>query len=622
MTETRLAAPEDRTLSPLTGYTRAHWIEILTRLVRGVAPHVNRETGIPHLPGDPAETALPRQLVNPGGPTEAFDRTMLLAALYMVAAGRSTIDGYDADIAELYRRGIVTCLDYAENRKSHPRFGSAGMLAMLIAPEQLVEPLGQATTQRLGEYVARRVGRRRRSESNLLLFSMMPAALLDRLGVEYDRDTLDGHFDRILSMYRGSGWFIDGWNRGFDHYNFWGFQFYLHAFMAFDPRWRNRYADRVREITAAHEATVPYYFGRDGGPIPKGRSLNYRFAILSGVAMAQMSGLNAMDPGLARRISSGCLKYFRDRGCVNDRGLLSIGFRGSNAAIGEDYTDTGAPYWASTGLTALALPADHPFWTAGEQPMPADTPGVKRCCIRGGEMVLKVDGDRGEARMLTVGEPFLHRNIWQAGSKYYQHAYSSTLGYALAGDLGGELPAGRTGLSADGETWAYRTWPRVVAMDATRARHEWDAWASLEGLTGKVVTESTFLDRGEIHVFWHTADEPRYLRVGGYAVRLDHDENVVADSRDGALVVTSSEAESILQPLGGSPAGEVAVRELRPREGFVHSHIFEGWSAFPVWTSAEPVAAGVKAAVYVDAARRGDRPGVDLCPPSAVEEVL
>ena len=619
MATTALSAPADRSNAPYTGYTRDHWIEILTRLARGVLPYVDRDTGIPKLPGDPAETALAAQLVNPGGPFEAFDRTMLLMALYMTATGNTTLDG--CDIPDLYRRGIVTCLDAAKQPRGYVRFGAAGTLAMLIAGEHLLDPLEDADRRRLGEHLSKYV-HRRKNESNLLLFSMMPAPLLDRLGVDYDRETLEGYFDRILSMYRGDGWFIDGWNRQFDHYNYWGFQLYLHAFMVYDERWRARYAERVREITRAHEATVAFWYGRDGGPIPKGRSLNYRFATLSGLAMAQRSGLNAMAPGQARRIASGCLKYFWEHGCLSDQGLLSIGYHASNAAIGEDYTDTGAPYWASTGLTAVLLPSDHPFWTDPEQPIPADTPGVKRCAVRGAQMVVKVDGDRGEARAIVAGEPFLHRSIWQAGTKFYRHAFSSSLGHALAGDQGPELSVGRTGLSADGTRWAYRTWPRVVALDERRVRHEWDAWTSLEGLTGTVVTETLILDRGEVHVFWHTDPEPRFLRLGGYAICLDHAEEPEEVAADGVCIVRSAQMESIFQPLTDGPAGTVTVERLRPRKGFQHAHLFGGWAAWPVWTSDAPVAAGVKVAVYVDAACRDGGPGVARCPLTAADAPL
>lgn len=605
--EKTLAASPDQALSPFTGYTRQHWVEIVTRLVQGVLPYVDRETGIPRLIGDPEETALAGQLRDPGGLNEAFDRTHLLVAVYIAATGRTTIDGYDGDVAELYRRGMKTFHNPASPHYRWNQGAAATTLAMLLAPTAFLDDLDDATrgylAERLPKIITRPTGR-----TNTLLFNMMPAAVCDRLGIEYDRAKLEDYFDQILSMYEGDGWFIDGWNAGFDNYNFWGFQLYLHAMATYDTRWRARYADRIREITALHQQTLPYYFGRDGGPIPKGRSLNYRFAVLSGIGYSELSGLASMAPGLARRISSGVLRYFWDHGCLSERGLLEPGYRGSNSAIGEDYTDRGAPYWASTGLVALGLPATHPFWTAEELPLPADTSGVKRCPIRGARMILKVDGDRGEARQLVVGEPFLHRRLWQAGTKYYQHAYSSTVGHALAGDRGPELAQGRTGLSADGVRWAYRTWPRVVRMDDRRACSEWDAWPAVEGLTGSVVTESFLLDQGELHVFWHTAPEPRYLTVGGWSVQIEHSEQPTVTSAGDAMAAASREMWSVMRMLAPSVPGVVVLEEVRPRPGFKHSHIFGGWAAYPRWTSRGPVASGMKIAVFVDAARRTESP--------------
>lgn len=601
----QLLTPEDRSLSPLTGYTRAHWLEIAGRLVAGVMRYVDRQTGLPILPKDPRETALDAQLRNPGGVYEAFDRTMLLAAIYAKAAGRTTVDGFEGDILDGYRRSMRHFLfggGIAKGDRFPFRAGS--ILAMLLAPELLVDPLDAATRRALAENLAGYVESQCK-DNNTMLFKMMPGPLIERLGGAYNRALLDDYFDTILSMYRGDGWFIDGWNRGFDHYNFWGFQLYLHALVLWDERWRGQYAERIREMTVAHERTVPCYFGRDGGPIPKGRSLNYRFAVNSGLGFSQLSGLGAMSPGLARRISSGCLRYFWDRGCLSERGLLERGFLAANTAVGEDYTDTGAPYFAATGLIALALPDDHRFWTAGEEPMPADSPGVKRCAMPGAQMVLKVDGDRGEARMITAGEPFFHRRVWQAGSKYYQHAYSSTLGHALAGDLGPEQAAGRTGLSADGVTWSYRTWPRAVEVTPTRVRSEWDAWPADRGLTGTVVTETLILDHGEVHVFWHTAAEPRWLTIGGYAIRLDHGERPMMDAPVGGLTVSGDAMWSVLAVLRSGP-GRFTMEEVRPRAGFLHSHLFEGWAAYPQWTSSGPVPPGAKMIAYVDAARRAE----------------
>ena len=376
----------DRGRSPFTGFTRDNWLQVLHRLVGGVLPYVDRQTGIPHLPGDPGEPAFAELLQYRGGEAEAFERTHLLMAVYIAATGRTRIEGYDGDIAELYRRGMDTFHDPKSEHFNWRHGASASVLAMLLAPREFLDALPAGSKAHLAEHLARFIHRDTR-DCNTMTFSMMPVAVLDRLGATYDRALMDDYFDTILSMYRGDGWFIDGWNRGFDSYNFWGFQLYLHAMMTYDSRWRERYAERVREITAAHEQTLLNWFGHDGGPIAKGRSLTYRFGAAAGIAYSQLSGLSSLNPGLARRMASGCLRYFWEHSCLSERGLLEVGYHGPNAALGEDYNDVGAPYWAAMGLVALALPEEHPFWSAPEKPLPADSPGIKRCAVPGAQMV-------------------------------------------------------------------------------------------------------------------------------------------------------------------------------------------------------------------------------------------
>jgi len=211
----------------------------------------------------------------------------------------------------------------------------------------------------------------------------------------------------------------------------------------------------------------------------------------------------------------------------------------------------------------------------------------------------------GEARALVAGEPFFHRRVWQAGSKYYQHAYSSSLGFALTGEGGPQLAAGRTGLSADGKTWAYRTWPRVLALDECGARSEWDA--AVEGLTGSVVTESRLLDRGEVHVFWHTATAPRYLCLGGWALQVPGGQSLRTETGPQRVTLLSETMWSTLEVLAlGEVEGEIIVEEVRPRAGFRQAHLLGGWAAYPWWRSRQPVAPGQAVAIFVDAACRGE----------------
>ena len=612
----QLRSLNDNKMSSFTGYTREHWIEITKNIVSGFMPYADPVTGIFKFDGDPEETALHRQLRAPGGIIEAFERVHMAAAAYIALTGKTNVPGYGGDFSEVFRTGIDTFTNpksrYFSRENPVRTFGSGTVIAMLIAPEKFLDTLPKTVKKNLAEILSHFI-HRKASDSNILLFSMMPAVILDRLGKKYDRSLLDDYFERILGMYRGDGWFIDGWNQGFDHYNFWGFQFYLHLFLTFDRKWRRKYGERLKEITRKHEDTVLYYFGKDGAPIPKGRSLNYRFAAVSGIGAAQVSGLSEMDPGIARRICSGALKYFWENGCLSKKGLIEPGFLGGNTCAGEDYTDYGAPYWSATGLIPAVLPKTHPFWTSEEKPVMADTPGIKRCLIRGANMVLKADGRRGEARMHSVGEIFKHKKVWQAGSKYFQHSYSSTVGYALAGDLGRELAAGRTGISSDGKRWSFRTWPRVLELDKTQSLSEWDAWAGLDGETGTVVTESKFLDNGEMHVFWHTSEKPKYLCIGGYAVQVAHGELPKTINGKKEISIKSKQMWSIMKVFSGVP-GKLETEKLTPKKGFKHSHIFEGWSVFTRWTSSRPVLPGVKIAVWVDAARRTEVPEIKKCP--------
>ena len=62
---------------------------------------------------------------------------------------------------------------------------------------------------------------------------------------------------------------------------------------------------------------------------------------------------------------------------MGENGLLNIGYLGKNQSLAENYIVPGDPYFAMHGLCCLLLPENHPFWTAKEEPMPADIAGGK-----------------------------------------------------------------------------------------------------------------------------------------------------------------------------------------------------------------------------------------------------
>jgi len=132
-------------------------------------------------------------------------------------------------------------------------------------------------------------------------------------------------------------------------------------------------------------------------------------------------------------------------------------------------------------VSPLLLPADHPFWTAREKPMPADNRNEVHV-ISGSQMVIRTDAGRGESRLYPVGSPRHNQTAWQTGIKYYQHAYSTVLGWAATGEQGLDLSAGRSGVSLDGKAWVYRTQPSPVFISE---RHNTSYWMADLGEIGR-----------------------------------------------------------------------------------------------------------------------------------------
>ena len=217
-------------------------------------------------------------------------------------------------------------------------------------------------------------------------------------------------------------------------------------------------------------------------------------------------------------------------------------------------------------------------------------------------MVLRVSPVDGEAKAYILGEPIGHEGQWQRGIKYFQHAYSSYLGWCALGEGGPDLGAGRTGVSFDGENWHYRTNPEPVVVDAFHSVSRYrfvlnTPQKELEDF-GNVTTHTLIGENGELHVFWHDSARPLYLWLGGYGISVPTSEKPQIESGDGLLSVSAGQYHSVIKIIEG-PAGELDTRFLTPREGWTSAHIFGGNGVFPFWRSKVPVRSNTVVAAYV-----------------------
>jgi hypothetical protein len=607
----QLKAAADAALSPYTGYTRAHWLEITERLIAGVLPYYTAD-GLPQLPPPKNETAF-NQEVTPMGVVpvdkQAFERIMMLAVIYSGATGRDTVPGYDGSITEPFRRGMMQVLDpknphYWGPPEKAEHAGSIFALGALLSPKYFWEPFTPAQRGLILDYLGQ-LSTARSYDNNHYYFHLTPTPVLEANGRDGHRAHHTAMIERLFAWYRGDGWYIDGSNLGFDKYNAWGYHLYNQVIYRFDAPWRQQFGPQIEDVTRRYLETYANLVGRDGGTIPWGRSLSYRFAELAAIGWASWNHTNPLPPGEARRIASGVLRYFWEHGAQDPDGLLQVGYRATNAVVSEFYNGPGTSYWAAQGLIALMIPADDPFWTATEQPMPADG-GEHTVVINGAEMVAHVLAD-GEARLYPAAQPFSRaHDHWQRGVKYEQHAYSSALGWCTLGE-GTDLGAGRTGVSVDGKTWQYRDHARTLSLAAD---HLASAWTFDVPLTYQpaaddrydLVTHTLIGPWGELHVFWHRSPEPLYLHLGGYGIGSPDTGSVQARLDFRQIELRTPEYHSELR-VYEAPAGALSHDVLTPRDGWTHAHLFERVGTFPLWRSRAPVPANTPVAIYVDAGR-------------------
>ena len=608
-----LNAREDRALSPFTGYTRAHWIEVAEKLIAGILPHFGPKSGLPELSGVPGETGHFRNFSDLDQQRAAFDRSICLIAYYTAGTGSDRVPGFDGSITEPYLKAIIRGTDpnsrsYWGKHPDYSEFGAGIAMAVQISPRCLWEPLGSREKANLLAYL-KDLAYTSSWDCNHWYFHMAPVPLLDQNGVASNRAYLSERYERIFAWYRGDGWFFDGENRTFDLYNAWGFQLYNGFFAHIDPHWRAQFGERIRRTSQEFFGCYPYLFGRDGGPVAWGRSTSYRFAILGPIGWSFLNGDCPIAPGQARRLASGALKYFWERGAMSENGLLEPGFLGPNSVVAEDYLNRGGPYWAAHGLSCLLLPPEHPFWNDVETPLPADGDGGSKA-MPAAQMLVKVSPHDGEVRLFPVGQPASHWGMWQREIKYCQHAYSSHLGWCATGEGGPDLGAGRTGYSLDGERWSWRARPRMMQIDLEHLVSQEDmvlpdsrsiAKGNRDDF-GEITTHTLIGAPGEVHVFWHNSPIPHFLYLGGYGISVPHDSAMIKESGQDWVVIHGGGNHSMIKVLD-APEGLLTEELLEPRPGWLHSHSLGGKGAFPYWRSKAPVSANNPVAVYVDGAR-------------------
>lgn len=373
----------DHALSPYTGMARRHWVAAGHWLLDAAFAALPRPDAPMVLPRTETEITYPR----PGDPdwrqrVEVFEgiaRTLLIAGPLLRHDPGLTLSG--VRLADYYAEAILRLAEpgsesYAGDPDEIVRehgdrpyqmtceFASLA-LELTLARDVLWERQSRAGRDRIARLM-HRWGHARTHPHNWRLFNIHILAFLQREGYAIDQAVLDEHLRVIRSFDAGDGWYRDG--TYFDYYSVWAFQFY-------GPLWAAWSGEETHPAIASaitrslHKLleTYDHFFDRNGHQPMWGRSNIYRFAATAPFAAAFFLNEPGVAPGLARRVMSGNLLQFVGHPDFLAQGVPALGFYGPFPPLIQPYSCAASPFWFGNAYQGVALPEDHPLWTAQEE---------------------------------------------------------------------------------------------------------------------------------------------------------------------------------------------------------------------------------------------------------------
>ncbi|MEU6253975.1 DUF2264 domain-containing protein [Streptomyces sp. NPDC047043] len=473
---------------------------------------------------------------------ESFARP--LWGLAPLAAGKGEVPH-----ADLWVRGLASGSD-----PDHPEYwGEPGDhdqrivemaaigFALALAPEAFWDPLTGRERDRLARWLLSALPRET-ADNNWHFFPVLIGLGLHRVGVPHDHSAIRTRLERLETFWLGDGWYSDGPTERRDYYVPWAMHFYglLYAQLAEN-------GDRFRERAARFAHDFRHWFADDGAAVPYGRSLTYRWAQAAFWGALPFAGVDALPWGEVKGLLLRHLRWWQGRPVTGPDGLLSIGYGYPQPALAEQYNAPGSPYWSLKAFLPLALPADHPFWTAPEEPAP-ELPAVS-AQPHPGAILMRTGGDV----TLLAGRQH-HAWVRQGAAKYAKFAYSSRFGFSLPnGTLGLEQGAydSMLALSDDGGAhYRVREEPLDPETTADTVRSTWRPWPDVEITTWLTAAPPW-------HVRRHRIRTARALHTAEGAFAVDRDAEVDRAAGTGYARACAPVGLSGIRDLDGSREGEV-----------------------------------------------------------------
>ena len=348
--------------------------------------------------------------------------------------------GEPEPFASIYQRGLASGSD-----PEHPEYWgrtedydqcfvemAAIACAILEVPHMVWEPLTGKERQNLADWLYE-INTHFVPHCNWRFFRVLVNLALDSVGMTADLALAEKDLEEIESWYVGDGWYTDGppeEKPQKDYYVPWALQYYGVLYSVFAGKRDPERAGRFRERALEFGKSFALWFDENGAALPYGRSLTYRFGQCAFYSACVWAGLNPLPLPVMKGIIVRNLQWWMERPIFDRDGVLTVGYCYPNLYMSERYNAPGSPYWAMKTFLLLALPDEHPFWTASEAPLPEDIAAFGVCPqYAAGLLLQRLPDGQLNAYAPAVTEKSEHG---QFAEKYAKFCYNTRFGFSAS----------------------------------------------------------------------------------------------------------------------------------------------------------------------------------------------
>ncbi|RYP62058.1 hypothetical protein DL771_009883 [Monosporascus sp. 5C6A] len=327
------------------------------------------------------------------------------------------------------------------------------MCPLAVAPV-IWDSLNEKERGNVENWLGNSINEKNMPNTNWLWFRVFANLGLKKNGGKFSQERLDADIEHLNTFYRGDGWSNDG-PEGIHQMDYYSSSFAIHFLQLLYAKLAGEdepaRAEEFKRRAQVAALDLVHYYDNEGRAIPFGRSVGYRFAMVSFWGALAYAGVELPAPltwGMVKGIVLRHLRWWQTQPDIwSPSGTLTIGYSYPNIP--------GSPYWACLAFICLAVPPEHPFWTSKEE-FPGDViPKVKGLKHPG--HIMSYLG--GHCMLLSSGQACSYP-MKGTHSKYGSFAYSSAYGYSVPPGLftlEQYALASQLGLSDDGgEYWKTR----------------------------------------------------------------------------------------------------------------------------------------------------------------------